>query len=129
MRLMSERGQSPGRLRDVYSGRQFLLDLKDCNRESLNDLEFLKNTLISVAEQCGAQILGESFYCFEPQGVSGVVLNAGSHLCIHTWPEFGYAAIDILTYNDLLQPEEAARLLIDKLEAKSPSIAELKRGV
>ena len=110
-------------------GKHFLLDLKDCDRGLLNDLEFLKSTLFSVAEQCGAQILGDSFYRFQPQGISGAVLNAGSHLCIHTWPEFGYAAIDIFTYGDLLQPEEAAKLLIDKLEAKSPAIVELKRGV
>ncbi len=110
-------------------GRHFLLDLKDCNKELLNDLDFVKGTLFSVAQQPGTQILGESFHCFEPQGISGIVLSTGSHLCIHTWPEFGYAAIDIFTYGDVFQPEIAAKLLIEKLEAKNPSMVELKRGV
>jgi S-adenosylmethionine decarboxylase len=110
-------------------GKHFLLDLKDCSRELLDDLDFIKGTLFSVAHESGAQILGESFYCFEPQGISGIVLITGSHLCIHTWPEFGYAAIDIFTYGDLFQPEAAAKLLIERLQCKNPSIVELKRGV
>lgn len=110
-------------------GRHLLLDLKGCNKELLNDLDFLKSALFSIAEQLGAQVLGESFHRFEPQGISGVVLITGSHLCIHTWPEFGYAAIDIFTYGDLFQPEAAAKLLTEKLEAENPSVVELKRGV
>ncbi len=110
-------------------GRHFLLDLKECNKELLNDLDFLKEVLLSVAQGVDTHILGESFYHFQPQGVSGLVLISGSHICIHTWPEFGYAAVDLFTYSDSLQPEVIAKLLIEKLEAKNPSITELKRGI
>ncbi len=109
--------------------RHFLLDLKDCNSELLNDLDFIRGALSSVAQQLGGEILGESFHCFEPQGISGIVLVTGSHLCIHTWPEFAYAAIDVFAYGDSVQPQDAASLLIEKLEARNPSIVELKRGV
>lgn len=109
-------------------GKHFLLDLKDCSRELLNDLDFLKGVLSSIAKDAGTSVIGESFHQFQPQGISGVVLITGAHLCIHTWPEHAYAAIDIFTYGDLFQPEEAARLIIEKLEAKNPSIVELKRG-
>jgi S-adenosylmethionine decarboxylase len=109
-------------------GRHLLLDLKDCDKELLNDLDFLKGALFSVARETGVHILGESFHCFESQGVSGIVLVTGSHICIHTWPELGYAAIDIFTYGDLPQPEDAAKLLVQKLQCQSPSIVELKRG-
>ena len=110
-------------------GKQLLLDLRECHKGPLDNLNFIKGVLSSAAEKAGAQIIGESFHQFQPQGVSGVVLVTGAHLCIHTWPEYNYAAIDIFTYGDQFQPEEAAKLLIEKLESKDPSIVELKRGL
>ena len=109
-------------------GKHFLLDLKDCRQELLDNLEFIKSTLASVAQQSDTKVLGDSFYHFVPQGVSGLVLASGSHICIHTWPEYGYSAVDIFTHSDSFQPEEAAQLLIESLESKNPSIVELKRG-
>jgi S-adenosylmethionine decarboxylase len=110
-------------------GEHLLLELKDCNKEVLNDLSFLRKLLLSVAEEAGATIVGEFFHQFAPQGVSGVVVIAESHICFHSWPEYGYAAIDIFTCGDSVRPEVAAKLLISKLEAKNPTIIELKRGV
>lgn len=110
-------------------GKHFLLDLKDCNNERLDDLDFIKEVLHSVAKDAGNAVIGESFHRFLPQGVSGVVLITGAHLCIHTWPEYKYAAIDVFTYGDISQPEEAAKLIIERLECKNPSIVELKRGL
>jgi S-adenosylmethionine decarboxylase len=110
-------------------GKHFLLDLKECNKERLDDLDFIKDVLHSVAKDAGDAVIGESFHRFLPQGVSGVVLITGAHLCIHTWPEYSYAAIDVFTYGDLFQPEEAARLIIEKLESNNPSVVELKRGL
>jgi len=110
-------------------GKHFLLDLKDCNKDILDDLEFLKSALSAVAKRSQGEPLGESFYHFTPQGVSGLVLANGSHICIHTWPEFGYAAVDIFTHSDSFRLKEAAKLIIEKLGSQSPSIVELKRGV
>jgi len=84
-------------------GRHLLLDLNDCDKEVLNDLSFLRNTLVAAAIDCGATVLGESFHPFQPQGVSGVVVIAESHLSIHTWPEYGYAAVDIFTCGTEIQ--------------------------
>ncbi|MCL0092378.1 adenosylmethionine decarboxylase [Dehalococcoidia bacterium] len=109
-------------------GKHFLLDLKDCNKDVLDDLEFLRTALSSVAQRSQEEMLGESFYHFTPQGVSGLVLATGSHICIHTWPEYGYAAVDIFTHSDSFHPEEAAKLIIEKLGSQNPSIVELKRG-
>ena len=109
-------------------GKHFLLDLKDCSENVLDDLEFLKGALSSIARQSQEVTLSESFHHFTPQGVSGLVLASGSHICIHTWPEHSYAAVDIFTHNDSFQPEEAARLIIEKLGSQNPSIVELKRG-
>ena len=110
-------------------GKHLLLELRDCDREGLNDLGFLRQVLLSAAEECGAIVLGESFHQFSPQGVSGVVLIAESHLFLHTWPEYGYAAVDIFTCGDSVKPESAAELLIKKLGAKNPSVIEVSRGL
>ena len=110
-------------------GKHLLLELKDCNKEVLNDLSFLKDTLVTAANECGATVLGESFHQFNPQGVSGVVVIAESHLFIHTWPEYGYAAADIFTCGNSVQPEKAAELLIEKLSPNNHSIIEIQRGI
>ena len=110
-------------------GKHLLLEMKDCNREVLNDLGFLKGTMLAAAKESGATVLGESFHPFHPQGISGVVIIAESHLSIHTWPEYGYAAIDIFTCGDTVQPEKAAKVLIEKLSAKNHSMIEIQRGL
>ncbi|UCH42908.1 MAG: adenosylmethionine decarboxylase [Dehalococcoidales bacterium] len=110
-------------------GKHLLLELKDCDREVLNDLSFLKDMLPTAATEAGATVLGESFHQFNPHGVSGVVIIAESHLFIHTWPECGYAAVDIFTCGDSVQPEKAAQRVIRELDAKSHSILEIQRGI
>jgi S-adenosylmethionine decarboxylase len=110
-------------------GRHFLLELKDCNRDLLNDLDALKRLLREAAIECGAEILSDSFHHFTPQGVSGVVIIAESHLCIHTWPEHGYAAVDIFTCGTRVKPEIATQYLIDKLGSKNQVIIEMQRGI
>jgi len=110
-------------------GKHLLLELKGCNKEGLNDLSFLRETLLTAAIEAGATVLGESFHRFNPQGVSGVVVIAESHLFLHTWPEYGYAAVDIFTCGDTVKPELAAELLIKRLKAKNSTVVELRRGI
>ena len=110
-------------------GRHLLLELKGCDKEVLNDTGFLREVLLAAAGAAGATVLGESFHHFNPHGVSGVVIIAESHLCIHTWPEYGYAAVDIFTCGDSVKPELAIKPLVEKLGAKDPSYIELKRGI
>ncbi|MBI2872421.1 MAG: adenosylmethionine decarboxylase [Chloroflexi bacterium] len=110
-------------------GTHVLLDLKKCNRASLNDLPFLREALLEAAEKVGATIIDHTFHQFSPQGVTGVVAIAESHLCIHTWPELGYAAVDIFTCGESFDPMKAARLIIERLESKEPSAIQLKRGL
>ena len=105
------------------------MELKDCNKEILNDLDALKSTLLTAANEAGATVLGESFHRFSPHGISGVVIIAESHLFIHTWPEYGYAAADIFTCGDTVQPQKAAEMLIEKLGAKNHSLVEIPRGI
>lgn len=110
-------------------GTHLILDLKECDRERLNDLSYIRATMIDAAKVVGATIIGESFHQFDPIGVTGVVAIAESHLCIHTWPEYSYAAVDIFTCGDAFAPREAAQLLIDRFQAQDPSLTEIPRGV
>ncbi len=110
-------------------GKHLLLELKDCDKEVLNDIGFLKSTLLTAASEAGATVLGESFHQFNPHGVSGVVILAESHLFIHTWPEYSYAAVDIFTCGNSVQPEKAAQVLIRKIGAKNHSMIEIQRGI
>ena len=110
-------------------GIHLILELKQCDRQRLNDLAYVKATMMEAARAVGATIIGESFHQFDPIGVTGVVAIAESHLCIHTWPEYGYAAVDIFTCGDTCTPREAAQLLIDRFQAQDPSLTELQRGV
>ena len=110
-------------------GRHLLLELRNCNEEVLDDLDFLKDCLNEAAIRCGATVVGESFYHFSPQGVSGVVNIAESHISIHTWPEYGYAAVDVFTCGDDVQPEKAYMVMVERLESKNHSLIELRRGI
>ena len=110
-------------------GKHLLLELNDCKHTILNDLPFIRETMLLAARECGATVLGESFHQFSPQGVSGVIIIAESHLTIHTWPEHGYAAADIFTCGTTVQPEIAAEVIIEKLQPKTNAIIHMNRGI
>lgn len=110
-------------------GTHILLELKDCDRELLNDLSLVKDALISAANEVGAKILGESFHKFHPQGVTGVLPIAESHLCVHTWPEHGYAAVDVFTCSKSIDTDRVADFLISRFRSKDPSIIKVNRGI
>ncbi|MCL4537734.1 MAG: adenosylmethionine decarboxylase [Nitrospirae bacterium] len=110
-------------------GAHLLVELRDCNPEILKDLGKVKDALVSAAKEARATIVDVSFHEFNPFGISGMVVIAESHLSIHTWPEYGYAAVDIFTCGDIIKPEVAANYLIDRFESKNPSIVEMKRGI
>ena len=110
-------------------GTHILLELKDCDREMLNDLSLVRDALISAANEAGAKILGESFHKFHPQGVTGVLPIAESHLCVHTWPEHGYAAVDVFTCSKSIDTDRVVGHLIARFKSRDPSITKVNRGV
>ena len=110
-------------------GIHLILELQECRPELLDDLDYVQQTLLEAAESTGATIIGNTFHKFSPQGVTGVVAIAESHVCIHTWPEYGYAAADIFTCGEGFSPHEAAAIISEKFECKSPSIQQIARGM
>lgn len=110
-------------------GKHLLLELRDCNKDVLDDIDFIRISMVTAAVAAGATVMGESFHKFSPQGVSGVVVIAESHLTIHTWPEFNYAAVDVFTCGTSVKPEVAAQFLVEKLGSKDHSMVVLERGI
>ena len=106
-----------------------LLELYDCDPEAINSLDVVKASMVEAARRAQATIVDVVFHEFSPVGISGVVVIAESHLAIHTWPEHRYAAVDVFSCGDVLQPELAADYLVEQLGAARASVVELQRGV
>jgi S-adenosylmethionine decarboxylase len=103
--------------------------LFDCDQDAINNLEAVKGSLIEAAKRAQATIVDVVFHEFNPFGISGVVVIAESHLSIHTWPEYRYAAVDIFSCGEVLQPEIAANFLIEQFGAERTSVVEMQRGM
>ncbi|HLB25774.1 MAG TPA: adenosylmethionine decarboxylase [Nitrospirota bacterium] len=110
-------------------GTHLLLELRDCSSEVLKDLDLVREIMVSAAKEAKATVVEVAFHEFNPFGISGMVIIAESHLSIHTWPEYGYAAVDIFTCGDLIKPDVAANYLVGRFDSKSPSMVEMKRGM
>lgn len=109
-------------------GRHCIFQLQDGNPTLLNDEDFVKTALIVAAEAAGATLLQVSTHKFEPQGVTGFALLAESHISIHTWPEYEFAAIDSYTCGEHTNPESACRSLKEAFQSKSGSMQLLTRN-
>lgn len=110
-------------------GRHILLELSGCDPNAINSLDIVRAAMVEAATRAEATIVEVVFHEFNPHGISGAVIIAESHLTIHTWPEHGFAAVDVFSCGDVLQPEVAADYLAKELGATHASLIELKRGV
>ena len=110
-------------------GIHLLIEMQDCSPISLDDIDHVRNAMLTAARETGVTVLGDKFHKFSPQGVTGVVAIAESHLTIHTWPEYKYAAADVFTCGDSFDPRIAAAVLVRELNCKKPQITEIKRGL
>tara|TARA_Y100001968_G_scaffold307355_1_gene325113 strand:- start:614 stop:1081 length:468 start_codon:yes stop_codon:yes gene_type:complete len=110
-------------------GRHCILELYQCDHARLNDEAFLRTIITSSAKISGATLINLVTHSFKPQGVTGLALLAESHISIHTWPEIGYAAIDVFTCGDHTMPEKACKLLFQDLLAKNFSFKNIPREI
>jgi S-adenosylmethionine decarboxylase len=108
-------------------GKHCILELYGCESARLNDEAFLRDTITTAAKRAGATLLNLITHRFEPQGVTGLALLAESHISIHTWPESGYAAVDVFTCGDHTMPERACRVLAEELRASSHKLTSFRR--
>jgi S-adenosylmethionine decarboxylase len=110
-------------------GTQLIIELYGCDTLILNNKKTVTYFLLGAAEKLGATILSSYFHKFSPQGITGIVAIAESHLSIHTWPEHAYAAVDIFTCGNRTHPHEAAKYLIERFSPDKHHIQEITRGV
>lgn len=109
-------------------GHHLLLELHGCPAALLSEIEPIRQRLEGALDRAGATRLSSHFHQFEPHGVSGVTILAESHATIHTWPEHGYAAVDVFTCG---RPDICARipaLVQEALQATSRESRILERG-
>lgn len=109
-------------------GRHILAEFYECDADILNDAQRIENYMKRAALECGATIVSSTFQTFNPHGVSGVIVIAESHLAIHTWPEYGYAAVDVFTCGETVDPAVANEALKEYLKAKKVTTVQVNRG-
>ena len=110
----------------VYAGTHLILDL--WNAHHLDDLARIEQAMRDSVEVSGATLLHIHLHHFTPNGgVSGVAVLAESHISIHTWPERGYAALDIFMCGDT-QPERCIKVLGDAFETSDIEVTTHLRG-
>jgi S-adenosylmethionine decarboxylase proenzyme len=109
-------------------GSQVVLDLYECETTHLDDLAWVKATLVNAARAAGATIVETVFHKFSPWGISGVVVIAESHLAIHIWPENRYAAIDVFTCGENVRMDVASAFLKREFRARRSVQKRFVRG-
>jgi S-adenosylmethionine decarboxylase proenzyme len=94
--------------------------------------EALRKLCLKLSEASGMTIVGDRFFQFEPQGVTGTVLLAESHLAIHTWPEHGFVTIDVYVCNYTTDNSDKAKRLFrtiqDALRPQRTKFQAIHRG-
>ena len=109
-------------------GKHILAEYFECECTYLDSEAAIRNLMLEAASRSGATIVGNIFHHFSPQGVSGVVVIAESHLAIHTWPEFRYASVDLFTCGTRVDPWIGFEYLKEKLQSKKWMSKEITRG-
>jgi S-adenosylmethionine decarboxylase len=110
-------------------GRHILVEYYNCDESVLNDHQTIERIMVRAAKKAKATVVESVFHLFNPYGVSGAVVISESHLTIHTWPEYGYASVDLFTCGDKVDPWVAFDYLLEELKAKKSESTEISRGM
>jgi S-adenosylmethionine decarboxylase proenzyme len=110
-------------------GRHLLCEYHGCDRELLNHPDSMRTELLAAVAHAGATPVHDFAHRFTPHGVTAIVVIAESHFAIHTWPEYGFAAVDLFTCGDTVDPWAAFEHLGKALKAASHSVVEMRRGL
>ena len=108
-------------------GRHLILELWGCR--NLNSTEVVEQALRDVVQACDLTLLDLNVYPFTPIGVTGVAVVSESHVMIHTWPEYNYAAVDIFTCGERANPDAALPRLEGHFSPERVQVMEINRGI
>jgi S-adenosylmethionine decarboxylase proenzyme len=109
-------------------GRHVVIDLYGCDPDRLADVRGVERAMTRAARAAGAEVVKTVFHAFSPVGVSGVVVITESHLAVHTWPEHGYASVDLFTCGGRADPAAALAVLARAFRARAHTFAARQRG-
>lgn len=104
------------------------MELTGCSFDLLNSVEKVRTLLLDSAADGGATIISSHFHPFSPQGLSGVVVIAESHITIHTWPESGYAAVDVFTCGKVEIANQVSDYIAKRFQAKKVKLSSFSRS-
>ena len=110
-------------------GYHYVVEASGCDPEVLKDPNRIRQIFMNAAKAGNMEIKASYFFRFSPTGVSGVVIVAESHISVHTWPEEGYAALDVYTCGEKADPENAVDYILEKFRAQYAHVSEVKRGI
>ncbi|MFB0564835.1 MAG: adenosylmethionine decarboxylase [Candidatus Aminicenantaceae bacterium] len=110
-------------------GHHYIVEASGCKPKIIASVEKVQQILVKAAEIAGAQVWSISFSKFPPHGVSGAVVISESHISTHTWPEYGYVALDIYTCGSNIDPERAVIYALEAFGASTSHITEITRGI
>lgn len=110
-------------------GKHLLIEFYDGDAEILKNTLLIEKYMIEAAKVGQATIVESAFHTFNPWGVSGVVVIEESHLTIHTWPEYKYAAVDLFTCGNTIKSWAIFKFLEEKLKAQRADLTEISRGI
>ncbi|GIX31034.1 MAG: S-adenosylmethionine decarboxylase proenzyme [Porticoccaceae bacterium] len=108
-------------------GKHLVAELWVRDPRTLDDAAGLEQALLAAAERGRFTVLDRKIHAFSPHGVTGILLLSESHLAIHTWPEYGYAAVDVFSCSGA--PWEALEELKERLDVEHIEVRELDRGL
>ena len=111
-----------------YLGRHLIVEFYGCPPEIIDNIRFLEETLVESVRKAEGKIIGKIFHKFSPQGVTGIIAIAESHVSIHTWPEKNYMALDVFTCGNRVDPWKIYKLVAEKVKHENVKVIELKRG-
>lgn len=109
-------------------GRHLTVDMYGCIFESLDDVDFVKESLITAINEGHMTLLNITCHKFEPKGLTILALLAEGHISIHTYPEMSYTAIDVFTCGDQARPDQAVKILKHCFKPEKTKTTNIKRG-
>ena len=109
-------------------GTHCVLELHGCPVDHLNSEPLIRGAVARAADEGLSTLLSLTSHQFQPHGVTALALLAESHISVHTWPEHGYAAVDIFTCGETARPRRACAFLVRALGARDYSLKVIPRG-
>lgn len=124
-----EMGLPPLEGEDPSLGSHLLIELFGCDMQSLEEETTVGAAMRSAADASLATVVAESFHEFKPYGVSGAVIIQESHYTIHTWPEHGYAAVDLFYCGGTVHVHRALDVLVERFRPTRMKFLVVRRGI